>query len=74
MLFADLVDFTAMSRRLDAEDVRSVVNSYFSRWRQVIEQHGGAVEKFIGDAVMAVFGLIRRWRTTRTAPSGQRWR
>ncbi len=57
VLFADLVDFTAMSRRLDAEDVRSVVNSYFSRWRQVIEQNGGVVEKFIGDAVMAVFGL-----------------
>ena len=38
VLFADLVDFTAMSRQLDAEDVRSVVNSYFSRWSEVIER------------------------------------
>ncbi|HEX2368914.1 MAG TPA: adenylate/guanylate cyclase domain-containing protein [Acidimicrobiia bacterium] len=59
VLFADLVEFTALSRQLDAEDVRSVVNSYFSCWREVIELHGGVVEKFIGDAVMAVFGLHR---------------
>lgn len=57
VLFADLVGFTVLSRRLDAEDTREVVNAVFARWQRVIEEHGGVVEKFIGDAVMAVFGL-----------------
>jgi class 3 adenylate cyclase/tetratricopeptide (TPR) repeat protein len=59
VLFADLVDFTALSRTLDPEDTRAVVNAYFAQWRQTIESAGGVVEKFIGDAVMAVFGLRR---------------
>ncbi len=57
VLFADLVDFTVLSQDLDAEDVRSLVNAYFVRWHEHIEANGGIVEKFIGDAVMAVFGL-----------------
>jgi class 3 adenylate cyclase/tetratricopeptide (TPR) repeat protein len=57
ILFADLVGFTAMSSRLDAEDMREILNSYFSRWTACIEARGGLVEKFIGDAVMAIFGL-----------------
>ena len=57
VLFSDLVDFTVMSQRLDAEDVRTVINAYFLRWQQHIDDNGGVVEKFIGDAVMAVFGL-----------------
>lgn len=59
VLFADLVDFTVLSRELDPEDTREVVTGYFARWQQVISAHGGVVEKFIGDAVMAVFGLER---------------
>ncbi len=59
VLFADLVDFTVLSQELDAEDVRTVVDAYFQRWQRVIDDHGGVVEKFIGDAVMAVFGLHR---------------
>ena len=59
ILFADLVDFTVLTRRLDAEDVREVVNEYFARWTFAIERHGGVVEKFAGDAVMAVFGLLQ---------------
>ena len=59
VVFADLVDFTVLSRQLDAEDTREVVNAYFARWQEAIEEHGGVVEKFIGDAVMAVFGLRR---------------
>ncbi|MGH2539113.1 MAG: ATP-binding protein [Actinomycetota bacterium] len=55
-LFADLVGFTAMSERLDPEDVRATLSPYFARLRAEIEAHGGTVEKFIGDAVMAVFG------------------
>ena len=57
VLFADLEGFTVLSRRLDAEDTRDVVNRCFSRWEAVIDAHGGVVEKYIGDAVMAVFGL-----------------
>jgi len=59
ILFADLVDFTVLTRRLDAEDVREIVNAYFTRWTAAIEQHNGTVEKFAGDAVMAVFGLLQ---------------
>jgi class 3 adenylate cyclase/tetratricopeptide (TPR) repeat protein len=57
VLFADLVDFTVLSQTLDAEDTRTIVNAYFQRWHEHIEANGGVVEKFIGDAVMAVFGL-----------------
>ncbi len=58
ILFADLVDFTAMSEQLDPEDVREIVNAYFTRCTEAIEMYGGNIEKFIGDAVMAVFGLV----------------
>ena len=59
VVFSDLVDFTVLSQTLDAEDVRTIVNRYFQRWHTVIEAQGGVVEKFIGDAVMAVFGLYQ---------------
>ena len=57
VLFADLVGFTAMSEKMDPEEVRDITNAYFNRWTTVINKYGGEVEKFIGDAVMAVFGL-----------------
>ncbi len=57
VLFADVVDFTVLSRSLDPEDTRTIINAYFRRWHEQIAAHGGVVEKFIGDAVMAVFGL-----------------
>jgi class 3 adenylate cyclase/tetratricopeptide (TPR) repeat protein len=56
VLFTDLVGFTSRSERLDPEDVRATLSPYYSRLRAEIERHGGTVEKFIGDAVMAVFG------------------
>ena len=56
VLFADLVGFTAMSEHLDPEDVSELLSLYFTRCRSLIERHGGTVEKFIGDAVMAVWG------------------
>ena len=61
VLFADLVDFTVLSRQLDPEDTRTVVGACFAGWQEAIEAHGGVVEKFIGDAVMAVFGLQRSY-------------
>jgi class 3 adenylate cyclase len=57
VLFCDLVGSTALSEQLDPESLRAVLARYFDRSRAVLERHGGAVEKFIGDAVMAVFGI-----------------
>jgi class 3 adenylate cyclase len=56
VMFCDLVGFTAASDAADPEDVRARIRPYHARLRQEIERHGGTVEKFIGDAVMAVFG------------------
>jgi class 3 adenylate cyclase len=56
VLFADLVGFTSRAERLDPEDVRAILSPYYARLRSELEAFGGAVEKFIGDAVMAVFG------------------
>jgi class 3 adenylate cyclase len=56
VLFADLVGFTSRSEQLDPEDVRAILSRYYARLRSDLEAHGGTVEKFIGDAVMAVFG------------------
>ena len=57
VLFADLVGSTNLAARLDPERVRAIVGDYFSAMREEVARHGGTVEKFIGDAVMAVFGL-----------------
>ena len=56
VLFADLVGFTAASADRDAEDTRELLSRYFDTSRRLIELYGGTVEKFIGDAVMAVWG------------------
>jgi class 3 adenylate cyclase len=54
--FADLVGFTSRAEQLDPEDVRAMLSPYYARLRSELEQLGGTVEKFIGDAVMALFG------------------
>ncbi len=59
IVFSDLVDSTVLGEELDAESLREVMDNYFEAMRSVLERHGGVVEKFIGDAVMAVFGLPR---------------
>ncbi|MGZ4419641.1 MAG: adenylate/guanylate cyclase domain-containing protein, partial [Gaiellaceae bacterium] len=56
VLFVDLVGFTAASEHADPEDVRARLRPYHGRVKQEIERFGGTVEKFVGDAVMAVFG------------------
>ena len=56
ILFADIVGHTSFSEARDAEDVRELLSRYFEGARTVIERYGGTVEKFIGDAVMAVWG------------------
>ena len=55
-LFCDLVGFTRRAERMDPEDVRGLLQPYHARLRSELERFGGTVEKFIGDAVMAVFG------------------
>jgi class 3 adenylate cyclase/tetratricopeptide (TPR) repeat protein len=57
VLFSDVTGSTAMGERLDPESTRRVMGRYFDSMRTAIERHGGTVEKFIGDAVMAVFGV-----------------
>jgi class 3 adenylate cyclase/tetratricopeptide (TPR) repeat protein len=57
VLFADVTGSTALGERLDPESMRGVMSRYFDEMRAAIESHGGTVEKFIGDAVMAVFGV-----------------
>ena len=56
VLFADLVGFTSLSEKRDAEEVRDLLTEYFDTCRALVGRYGGVVEKFIGDAVMAVWG------------------
>ena len=59
ILFADVSGSTAIGERLDPEAVRRVLTTFYTSARETLERHGGTVEKFIGDAVMAVFGVPR---------------
>jgi class 3 adenylate cyclase/tetratricopeptide (TPR) repeat protein len=56
-LFCDLVGSTALGERSDPEVLRELMASYHAKLRQILERHGGSVEKFVGDAAMAVFGI-----------------
>src|SRR5919197_5044019 len=57
IIFCDLAGSTALGERLEAEALRGAVSAYFTAMREALERHGGMVEKFISDAVMAVFGV-----------------
>lgn len=57
VLFSDVTGSTSLGERLDPESLRGVMTRYFDEMRAALERHGGTVEKFIGDAVMAVFGI-----------------
>jgi class 3 adenylate cyclase/tetratricopeptide (TPR) repeat protein len=57
VLFSDVKESTALGQGLDPETLRQLMQRYFAEMRVVVERHGGTVEKFIGDAVMAVFGV-----------------
>ena len=72
VLFCDVIGSTALARGLDAESVHGILARYFEEMRSAVERHGGTVEKFIGDAVMAVFGIPKAheddaWRATKAA-------
>jgi class 3 adenylate cyclase len=57
VLFCDLVGSTALGESTDPEALRTRMRRYFEDLRAIVERHGGTVEKFVGDAVMAVFGI-----------------
>src|SRR6186997_2874329 len=57
VLFCDLVGSTALGESTDPEALRARMRRYFADLRAILERHGGAVEKFVGDSVMAVFGI-----------------
>ena len=59
ILFADIAGSTALGEAMDPEDMRALLARYYAMAREVVESHGGTIEKFIGDAVMAIFGLPR---------------
>jgi class 3 adenylate cyclase len=57
VLFCDVTGSTALGEQIDPESLRRVMSRYFETAKAIVERHGGTVEKFIGDAVMAVFGV-----------------
>ena len=57
VMFADISGFTAMSEKMDPEQVTCVMNDCFCMMEGCIEQHGGTIDKFIGDCVMVLFGI-----------------
>ena len=56
MLFADLSGYTAASEQMDPEDVKALIDSSLRRLGEEVTRHGGTVDKYIGDNVMAIFG------------------
>src|SRR5215212_2500143 len=57
VLFCDITGSTAIGEAIDPERLRALLARYFERMKAIVDRHGGSVEKFIGDAVMAVFGV-----------------
>ena len=57
VLFCDVVGSTSLGENVDPEALRALLARYFEQMKAIVERHGGTVEKFIGDAVMAVFGV-----------------
>src|SRR6185295_6000578 len=56
VFFADISGFTAMSEKLDPEEVTDIMNGCFTMIERIVADHGGQIDKYIGDAVMALFG------------------
>jgi class 3 adenylate cyclase len=73
VLFCDLVGFTARADHADPEDVGNLLRPYHAQLRHQIHRFGGTLDKFVGDAAMAVFGTRSPTRTTPSAPCAARW-
>ena len=74
ILFEAAIGSTSLGDRLDPERLRAVLDAYFATMSAAVQAWGGTVEKFIGDAVMAVFGYRRCAKTTPSAHSTPRWK
>ena len=74
VLFVDVTGFTGLGDRLDPERLRAILSRYFSAMSTVIESWGGTIEKYIGDAIMAVFGVPRAREDDAEPPFVRRWR
>ena len=72
-MFSDLVGSTALSARMDPEDLREVISAYQKCVAQTVERFGGFVAKYMGDGVLVYFGYRRRMRTTQSGLSGRGW-
>lgn len=57
VLFSDIVGFTVLCEKLEARQVSDMLNSYFEYWNAIVKRHGGTVDKYVGDAIMVIFGL-----------------
>ena len=57
VLFADISGFTSISERADPEEITDVMNGCFAMLEEVVHEHGGHVDKYIGDCIMAIFGV-----------------
>lgn len=57
VLFSDIQDFTGLCEKHDPTSITKMLNVYFERWNRIVEKHGGIIDKYIGDAIMVVFGL-----------------
>jgi class 3 adenylate cyclase len=69
VMFCDLVGSTALSARLDPEDLRSIITAYHRCCSELVERHDGFVAKYMGDGVLAYFGYPKRMNMMRSAPS-----
>ena len=73
VLFCDVTGSTSLGETLDPERLRALLARYFDGMKAIVERHGGTVEKFIGDAVMAVFGAPTGPRGRRRTGRWPRW-
>ena len=64
VLFSDITGYTAMSEKLDPEEVKEITSRIFGEISKIVANYDGFIEKFAGDAVMAIFGIPRRWFIT----------
>jgi class 3 adenylate cyclase len=73
VMFSDLVGSTALSARMDPEDLREVISAYQKCVAETVQRFGGFVAKYMGDGVLSTSAIRRRTRTTQSEPSAQGW-
>ena len=74
VIFSDLSGYTVLSEKLDPEEVQSIMSRIFGEAAQILAKYEGYIDKFMGDAVMALFRVPRSHEEDRREPSEQPWR